>query len=60
MTYGSEWVFRTVEERILRRAERRMKRKMCRVKINERIHTDELMARLGLKNTVVETVRRLM
>jgi len=59
MTYGSEtWVLRTVEEEILRRAERRMIGKMCRVKVNERIHTDGLMARLGQKNTVVETVRR--
>ena len=59
MTYGSEtWVVRSMEEGILRRAERCMIRKMCGVKVNDRIYTDELMERLGLRNTIVETVRQ--
>ena len=59
MTYGSEtWVVRSNEEGILRRAERSMIRKMCRVKVTDRICTDKLMKRLGLKNKIVGTVRQ--
>ena len=50
MTCGSEsWVVRSVEEDILRRAERRMIRKMSGVKLADRISTRELMERCGLK-----------
>ena len=35
-----------------------MVRKMCAVKLADRINTRELMERLGLKDTIIETVRQ--
>ena len=59
MTYGSEtWVVRSVEESILRRAEKRMLRMMCGVKLADGVSTKELMVRLGLDSTIVEVVRQ--
>ena len=49
MTYGSEtWVVRSVEESILKRAEKRMLRMMCGVQLGDGVSTKELMVRLGL------------
>ena len=59
MTYGSEtWVVRSVEESILRRAEKRMLRMMCGVQLADGVSTKELMIRLGLDSTIVEVVRQ--
>ena len=58
MTYGSEaWVVRSIQEDILRRAEPSTPRKMCGVKLADRINARELMESLGLKDTIVENVR---
>ena len=55
MTYGSKtWVVRSVEESILRRAEKRMLRMMCGVQLADGVNTKELMVRLGLDNAIVE------
>ena len=54
MAYGSEtWVVRSVEESILRRAEKRMFRIMCGVQLADGVSTKELMVRLGLVSTIV-------
>ena len=59
MTYGSEtWVVRSVEESILRRAEKRMLRIMCGVQLAGGVSTKELMVRLGSDSTIVEVVRQ--
>ena len=59
MTYGSKtWVVRSLEESILRRAEKRMLRMMCGVQLADGVSTKELMVRLGLDNTIVEVVRQ--
>ena len=59
MTYGSEtWVVRSVEESILRRAEKRMLRLMCGVQLADGVSTTELMVRLGLDNNIIEVVRQ--
>lgn len=59
MVYGSEaWTVRSVEEGLLRRTERAMIRKMCGVQLVDRKNTKELMERIGLKDTIVEVVRR--
>ena len=53
MTYGLEnWVVRSVEKSILRRAEKRMLRMMCGVS------TKELMVRLELDCMIVGVVRQ--
>ena len=58
MTFGSEtWVVRSVEESILRRAEKRMLRMMCGVQLADGVNTKELMVRLGLDNTIIDMVR---
>ena len=43
---------------ILRRTERAMVRKMCGVKLADKKNTKELMERLGLKETIVEVIKR--
>ena len=59
MIYGSEtWVVRSVEESILRRAEKRMLRMMCGVQLADGVSTKGLMVRLGLDSTIVEVVRQ--
>ena len=59
MTYGLEtWVVRSVEESILRRAEKRTLRMMCGVQLADGVSTKELMVRLGLDSTIVEVVRQ--
>ena len=59
MTYGSEtWVVRSVEESILRRAEKRTLRMMCGVQLADGVSTKKLMVRLGLDSTIVEVVRQ--
>ena len=59
MTYGSEnWVVRSVEKSILRRAEKRMLRMMCGVQLDDGVSTKELMVKLGLDCTIVEVVRQ--
>ena len=59
MTYGSEtWVVRSVEESILRRAEKRMLGMMCEVQLADGVSTKELMVRLGLDSTTIEVVRQ--
>ena len=59
MVYGSEtWNVKIVEEGILRRTERSMIRKMCGFKLSDRKNTIELMERLGLKETIVEVVKK--
>ena len=59
MTYGSEtWVVRSVEESILRRAEKRMLRMMCGVQLADGVSTKKLMVRLGLDSTTIEVVRQ--
>ena len=59
MTYGSEtWVVRSVEESILRRAEKRMLRMICGVQLADGVSTKKLMVRLGLDSTIVEVVRQ--
>ena len=44
-----------MEEDVLRRKERCMAQKMCGVKFADRINTRELMERLELKDTIIET-----
>ena len=52
MTYGSEtWVVRSVEESILRRAEKRMLRMRCGVQLADGVSTKELMVRLELDSS---------
>ena len=59
MTYGSEtWVVRSVEESILRRAEKRMLRMMCGVQLADGMSTKKFIVRLGLVSTIVEVVRQ--
>ena len=59
MVYAAEtWVVRSVEEDILRRAERAMIRKICGVKLRDRLSSEVLMERLGLQQSIVEVVRR--
>ena len=59
MVYGAEtWNVKTTEGGILRRTERAMVRKMCGVKLADKKNTKELMERLGLKETIVEVVKR--
>ena len=59
MTYGSEtWVVRSVEESILRRAEKRMLRMMCGVQVADGVSSKELMVRLGFDSTIFEVVRQ--
>ena len=59
MTYASEtWVVRAVEEGILMRAERGMLRRICGVKLSDRVRSEVLMKRLGLMETIVMAVRR--
>ena len=59
MTYGSEtWVVRSLEESILRRAEKWMLRMMCGVQLADGVSTKELMVRLGLDSTIVKVVRQ--
>ncbi|XP_077990971.1 uncharacterized protein LOC144445305 [Glandiceps talaboti] len=59
MTYAAEtWVMRAVEEGILRRAERAMVRKICGVKLSDRVGSGVLMERLGLGESIVEVARR--
>ena len=49
---------RSVEESILRRAEKRMLRFMCRMQLADGVSTKVLMVRLGLVSTIVEVVRQ--
>ena len=59
MTYGSEtWVVRSVEEIIVRRAEKRMLRMMCGVQLADGVSTKDLMVRLGLVSTIVDVMRQ--
>ena len=59
MTYGSKtWVVRSVEESMLRRAEKWMLRMMCGVQLADGVNIKELMVRLGLDNTIFEMVRQ--
>ena len=59
MTYGSKtWVVRSVEESILKRAEKRMLRMMCGVQLADGVSTKKLMVRLGLDSTIVEVARQ--
>ena len=59
MTYGLEtWVVRKVEEGVLSRVERLMVRKICGVTLADRVRSAELMERIGLKESVIEVVRR--
>ena len=56
MVFGGEpWNLKTVEVNILRRTERAMIRRMCRVRMKDRKDTLELMERLGLKESVLQT-----
>ena len=58
MTYGSEtWVVRSVEESILRRAEKPILRMMCGVQLADGVSTKKLV-RLGLDSTIVEVMRQ--
>ena len=55
ITYGPEtWVVRSVEDSILRRAEKRMLRVMCGVQLADGVSVTELMVRLGLDSTFGE------
>ena len=48
MTYGSEtWVVRSVEESMLRRAEKQMLRMINGVQVADGVSTKEFMVRLG-------------
>ena len=59
MTYDSEtWLVRSVEESILRKAEKRMLRMMCGVQLADGVSSKKLMVRLGLDCTIVEVVRQ--
>ena len=59
MTDGSKiWVVRSIEESILRKAEKRMLRMMCGVQLGDGMSTKKLMVRLGLDSTIVEVVRQ--
>ena len=59
MTYGSEtWVVRSVEESMLRIAEKWMLRMMCGVQLTDGVSTKKLMVRLGLDNNIIEVVRQ--
>ena len=59
MTYGSKtWLVRSVKKSILRRAEKRMLRMMCGVRLADGVSTKKLMVRLGLDCTIVEVVRQ--
>ena len=59
MTYGSEtWVVRSVEESMLRRAEKRMLRMMRDVQLADEVSKKEFMVRLGLDKTAMEVVRQ--
>ena len=59
MTYDSEtWVVRSVENSILRRAEKRMLRMMCGMQLADGVSTKKLMVRLWLVSTIVEVVRQ--
>ena len=49
---------RSVEESILRRAEKRMLRIMCGVQLVDDVSTRELMVRLGSDNNIIEVVRQ--
>ena len=59
MTYGlKNWVVRSVEKSILRRAKKRMLRMMCGVQLADGVNTKELMVRLGLDTNIIEVVRQ--
>ena len=59
MTYGSEtWVLRSIEESILRRAEKRMLQMMCGMQLADGVSTKKFVVRLGLDSTFVEMVRQ--
>ena len=59
MAYGSEkWNVKGIEAGILQRTERAMVRRMCGVKLADRLNTLGLMERLGLEDSVLEVVRR--
>ena len=57
--YGSEtWNVKGIEAGILQRTERAMVRRMCGVKLADRLNTLGLMERLKLEDSVLEVVRR--
>ena len=59
MTYGSKtWVIKSVEESILRKAEKRMLRMMRGVQLADGVSTKKLMVSLGLVSTIIEVVRQ--
>ena len=59
MFYGSEtWNVKGIEAGILQRTERAMVKRMCGVKLVDRLNTVALMERLGLEDSVLEVVRR--
>ena len=58
MVYGSEtWNVKGIEAGILQRTERVMVRRMCGVKLVDRLNMVGLMERLGLEDSVLEVVR---
>ena len=58
MLYESEtWCLRENEIAILRRTERAMVRGMCGAKLMERKRTEDLMEKLGLKETMVQMAK---
>jgi hypothetical protein len=58
LVYGSEtWSIKREDERRLERTERAMVRKMCGVKLAERISSEILRGRLGIES-VLDVVRR--
>ena len=58
MLYGSEtWCLRDNEMAILRRTERAMVRAMCSAKLMEKKRTEDSMAMLRLKETVIQMAK---
>ena len=54
MLHGSEtWPVRKENEVALQRAEMRMVRRMCNVKVKDRVPSKELRERLGIDNTIL-------
>ena len=59
MVYGSEtWNVKGIEAGILQRMKRAVVRRMCGVKLADRLNTVGLMERLGLEDSVLEVVSR--
>jgi len=54
MLHGSEtWPVRKENEVALQRAEMRMVRRMCNVKVKDRVPSKELRERLGIDNIIL-------